>query len=406
MQRRWSRKFPSWVVILHPLQVELPGMRWDLFVTYCVGQVEAFTASDGRPKWPTPVRCDDKPSLMGMTRQNLILATRRRLLGVEIDTGRLVWSVAAHTTSADGPGVDPENVRRWVNWTMTEDRVFGVLDNGQAVCVDADQGQVVWRGQLASRPHNPPVASDEFFIYEAPTPKSGRLAVHVLDAETGRSLRTIETRTSGRAFWMAMSEQGILLAASGRRIYAFDPYAGKLVWENTARQSNYRSSLILGADGVYLSHNGRTLMRRSLSTGEILAESPVLPGGPTSSTIPAMDGDRLLVRTPKAVTALDAHSLGLIWRGTTDRNADLMMHQVGRPYVAAIDKGSPIPEGQKKRRYVAYFYDRRENSGLIPSEGGMVDLGTYGHIPDVWFANHTILIVDKNTLHGWTGPGK
>ncbi len=406
MKKGWSREFDTWVTILPPSQADLPGTRWDLFVTHCGGKIEAFTALDNRPMWPTPVRCDSKPNLLGMTRRNLVLATRRRLLGVQIDTGQLVWSVAAHASSADGPGVDPEEVRRWVNWKMTEDRVFGVLDNGQAVCVDADQGQVIWRGQLTSKLHNPPVVNDEFFIHEAPTPQSGRLAIHVLDAETGRSLRTIETKTSGRAFWMAMSEQGMLLAASGRRIYAFDPYAGKLAWENTSRQFNHRYSLVLGTEGVYLSHNGRTIVRRSLSTGEIQAESPHLPGTPGSSIIPTMVGDHLFVRTPEAVTTLDAQSLRLIWRGTTNRNADLVSHQVGRPYVVAIDKGNPLPEGGRKRRYVAYFYDRREDSGLIPSEGGMVDLGMHDSVRGVWFADHTILIVEKNKLHGWTGPPK
>jgi outer membrane protein assembly factor BamB len=406
LAKRWSRDFGGWVSVLRPDRSDLPTTRWDMYVTYSGGEVQAFTAPGNRAMWDVPVRCQGNPTLLGMTAERLVLVTRRRLMGVDIETGKIAWSVQAYSADADRPEIDPEDLRKWVGWTMIEDRVFAVSDDGQAICVDSERGRAIWRSRLADMTESKPVANDEFFVYEASAAHRQRFELHVLEAETGRPVRKIETSGLGRSVSMQLTEQGLLLVVTGRRLCAFDPYSGKQVWKTSASVPNFRATLLSGPLGLYLSHDARTLVRRSLETGEAAAQSPSLPQANRSGMVPTLDGHRLFVRTPQSVVALDARTLESLWRGTTDRNANVVVHQIGRPYVVCIDQRSLVPGDRAGRQFLAYFYDRRDDSGLIPAIGGVVDLGSYENSRGVNFADHTLLVIDGQTVHGWTGPGR
>lgn len=405
LSKRWSREFPGWVTVLRPIHCELTTTRWDLYVTHCAEKLQAFTAPGGKAKWAAPIECKGRPSLLGMTRRRLVLATRRRLMGLRIDTGKVAWSVQTHAADADGPDVDPEDLRKWTNWTMTDDRVFAVRDDGQAVAVDADTGRVIWQNRLAGRSDRQPAVNEEFFVYEAMDIAKQRMFLHVLDAESGREVRKIKTGDLGRTFWTRMSEQGLLLAATSRQLFAFDPYTGERAWKDDLAFHNLRATLLPGAGSLYLSHNGRTLVRRSMETGLVAAESPSLVGALTSGGIPSLDGDRLFVRTTQAVTALDSYTMAAVWRGTTDRGANLVAHQVGRPFVVAVSRRAVTQGERSSQHFDAYFHDRRQDSGII-HPNGQVDMGDYRNPRGPYFADHTLLIADGQTLYGWTGPGR
>jgi hypothetical protein len=205
---------------------------------------------------------------------------------------------------------------------------------------------------------------------------------------------------------MAFSEQGLLLASTGNRLFAFDPYSGALIWQSPVLLSNLRSSIQLGAEALFLSHGGRTVVRRSLQTGKVEAESPVLPGAGPGSLVTLLDRDRLFAVTGLGLFALDAGTMKLVWRGMTDRNANLQAYMVGWPYVVAVDRQRTPAQRRQAYRHVAYFYDRRDDSGIIPADGGAADLGGCDFPQGIHFADDTILIVDGPVIHGWTGPQK
>jgi outer membrane protein assembly factor BamB/tetratricopeptide (TPR) repeat protein len=405
LSERWSRKFPNWVYVLPPVHADLLTTRWDLYVVHSAGQVQAFAAPGGKSRWTSPVQFVARPTLLGMTRRRLVLANRRKLTGLDISTGSAAWSIEAYSINADGPEVDPEDLRKWSTWTMTEDRVFAVLDDGQATCIEADTGRVMWRARLAGRVGVKPTANEEFLVYEAVDRSQQRTLLHVLDAESGREIRRIKTGDLGRLFWMTISQQGLLLAATSRQLLAFDPYTGAQAWKDDLAAANLRATLLLGPASLYLSHNGRTLTRRSIETGRLVAESKPLAGALSTGGIPVLHGSRLFVRTPQTLTALDALTLDLLWRGTTDRRENLVAHQVCQGFVIAIGQRSDLAGNRSSQRYTAYFYDRRDDSGILHPSGGFVDLGTYESPRGPYFADHTILIADGDTLYGWTGPG-
>lgn len=408
LSKRWSRKFPGWVTVLAPDRPDLLTTRWDLYLTHCDGRIEAFSAPSGERMWTSPVTCRSRPSLLGMTQRRLVLTTRRRLMGLDIDSGAVAWSVEAYSADADGPEVDPEALGKWTTWTMTEDRVFAVRNDRQAVCIDPGPGRVIWQGRLAEGSGSQPVANEEFFVYEVMSRNQQQTFLHVLDAETGREIRKIKTGDLGRTFWLQLSPQGLLLAAASRQLFAFDPYTGTLAWKDELAFHNLRATLLPGSGSLYLSHNGRTFVRRSIETGRVLAESSSLVGGLTSGGVPALDGDRLFVLTPQAVTALDSSSLTTLWCGVTDRRENVVQLQVGQPFVVAVGQRRVMvaQEGQPGRRYSAYFYDRRDDSGMLNPDGGYVDLGAYQNPGGPYVADHTLLIAERDVLYGWTGPGR
>lgn len=405
LTKSWTRRFPSWVTVLQPQEPSLRGTRSDLYVTYCANRIEAFSAPANQALWASPVACNAKPAFLGMTQGLLIMSTRHKLFGVEADTGKVAWFVESAPPDADRPELDPESVRRWAGWTMAEDHVVALLDDGQAICLDARRGKEIWRGRLANKAGNHIVANDEFVVYEAGAEESGSFSVVVLDVHTGRHVRVVKTEDAGRAFWMGLTDLGTVLASTGNRVCAVDPYAGRVLWQTPLVAANLRPTLTLGADSLYLSHNGRTLVRRSLKTGEVEAESPSLAGAGPGALVVVCDQARVFAGTSSSLYCLDAQTLGHLWRGQTDRHPNMQAYQVGVPFAVAIDQQG-TPEGARDtRRYVAYFYDRREDSGLIPANG-VVDLGGCKNPRGVYFADHSILIVDGSEIHGWTGPGE
>lgn len=390
--------------VLEPRHTLPSGPRSDLVVVYSQGRIHVISLPQDVEVCKYQVGTS-KPTLLAVLGNRLVLQTRHRLFAVDIKTGRQVWERVASPASADTARVDPENLRRWVHCALTEDHIVGVLDDQRAMCFDVNTGRVLWRIQLSGRIEQDPLISEAYYIYRAVTPSSPRMQTHVLDIETGRTLRTIETRGYSRPIWQAMTDAGLLVEASSRRLTAIDPFTGGEIWKTDARLHNFRATIIQGIDSLYLSHDGMTLVRRSLRTGEVLAESPPV-SGKQGDLHAIRRGDRVYVRSPEHITALDAETLEVVWRGTTDRQPNLVAHAVGPRYVVAVEQLSDPTAQRPGRRYVATFYDHRDDSGLIPGPEGRVDLGHFDRARQMHFADHTLLVLDGNDLHGWVGPGK
>jgi len=405
LRKAWSRRFTNWVTVLQPVNPSLSETRYDMIVVYCAGKVEAFTIPANRPMWSTSVACEGKPTLLGMAQGRMVLVTRRQLMGVDIATGKVIWSRESAPADADRPELDPENVPRWSGWAISEDRVVGIIDDGQAVCLDVRTGRESWSGKLGGRAGGAMTLDEEFLICETSAIQGPAFALTVFDAETGRPLRTLRAEDGGRALWMRMMDQGLLLVSTGNRVYAFDPYSGSVVWQTSQVFTNLRSSLQVGPAGFYLSQDGRTVVRYSTETGKADAESSMLPGGGPGALTMVLDGDRLFAFTSTHVLALDAVSLKVLWSGATDRSPSLQVHCVGRPYVVAIDRQKTPGLLREGFRHLAYFYDRRDDSGIIPADSGVTDLGGGEIVRGIHFADHSILVVDGAVIHAWTGPG-
>ncbi len=397
----WKREFPGWVALLPPRNAELPDTRWDFYVTYSNGRVEAFSAPGNQPLWSAPLDCEERPQLLGMAQDRLLLANRRKLLCVDIPSGRTLWFAEAFAKEQDRAEVDPEDIARWEYWAMSEDRVYCASSDAEVVCYDLRTGKEIWRERLLAKLRDAPLVSDDFFLYEVRAHGNAKSSLHVLDAESGRTVRKIELASAVHSTWMTMSDVGLVVRATTRRLTTIDPFTGEQAWAEGLELPNVRASFLVGPESLFVSNDGLTVVRRDLETGKAIAQSPSIPGATRGDVYPRLDGNRLFVRTSEVIAALDRETMDLRWRGITDHAGTLSFHQIGQPFIVGVD-GWHDPEGRRPgRRYVAYFYDRRSDSGIIPP-GGRVDLGYYEHGRNLQFADHTILIADGNTIHGWS----
>ncbi len=399
-----KRTFHPRTDLLEPTETLSCESPTDLVVLYSEKWIFALGMPDNAPKWD-PYPCKSKPSLLAVTPERLVFRTRHRLFALDRKTGRRAWERVASPASANTARIDPEHLRRWVHCAMTEDHIVGVLDDQRAMCFDVRTGHILWRIQLSGRIEQDPLISEAFYIYRAITSGSRKMQTHVLDVETGRTLGKMEAAGYNRPIWQALTDVGLLVEATSRRLSAVDPFTGEEVWKTDARLHNFRATITQGLDSLYLSHDGMTLVRRSLRTGKVLAESP--PVANRQGDLHAIQrGDRIYVRSKEHITALDAETLAIVWRGTSDSHPNLIAHAVGPRYVVAVE-GLSDPEAHRPgRRYIATFYDRRNDSGLIAGTEGRIDLGHYDQARDIHFADHALLVLDGGDLHGWVGAGK
>ena len=90
----------------------------------------------------------------------------------------------------------------------------------------------------------------------------------------------------------------------------------------------------------------------------------------------------------------------ILWEGTTRRGLHFAHRFVGESFLVAVD--SP-PEDFEDRRTV-YFYDLRNASGLIPSDGGVGVLGSFDDVQRITVRDGALLLQSGRTLHVWTSP--
>ena len=111
------------------------------------------------------------------------------------------------------------------------------------------------------------------------------------------------------------------------------------------------------------------------------------------------------VRSVRAVVTLDPHNGNVAWEGTTSRDAKLVYHFLAEAYVAAVDVRQARKKGQRagrRKQLTAYFYDRKDRSGIIPEAYGMANLGTFGDGKTVALRDHALIVQNAETLHFFT----
>jgi hypothetical protein len=204
--------------------------------------------------------------------------------------------------------------------------------------------------------------------------------------------------------WFDLSPDGTLVIATAQSLQAFEPFSGKPLWTERPGRSAVTASLALGLDGVYLSQDGQRLTKRDLSDGRVLWTSPVIdpPSARPQTTLSTVlhRGD-LFVLSSRAMITLDPDNGTLAWEGTTERDARLSYHLVAEDYATAIDarREQQNGRGKRTRHLTAYFYDRRDRSGILPDDHGIAKLGSFDDLKHITLRNHALIVQDGQTLH-------
>ena len=87
-----------------------------------------------------------------------------------------------------------------------------------------------------------------------------------------------------------------------------------------------------------------------------------------------------------------------LWEGIQPDHVRFVSRSVTRNYVVAIHNPNPDREDDS----VAYFYDHRHGSGVIPKLGGAPSLGMIQDVVAILAVDNGLLLQAGSTLHAWT----
>ncbi len=406
-----TRDFEEPVAIVELETPDRVATRWDFVIVYARTQIEAYDPTTAEPLWPAPIVCPMKPRLLGTTTDTAIFATDFQVFAVDIKTGQARWHVGAYPRDLGNVIRDPEVHKKesFVGLGLLPDTVIVARNRGEVSCIDVTTGKLRWRVELGGPLIGPVVGSEELVVCRGAEGKTHLF--FILDAEAlGKRLQTLQLESDEPSAWFDLSPNGTLVVATAQSIRAFEPFSGRPLWNERHGRPNLTASLALALDGVYICEDGQHLNKRDLSDGRVLWTSPGLhpasarPMSLTFST--ALHRGDLYVRSVRAVTTLDPHSGNLAWEGTTERGARLDHHFIADAYVVAVDaRKVERREGQRagrQKQLSAYFYDRRDRSGIIPETHGVADLGTFDDIKSVILRDHALIIQNRQKLHFFT----
>ena len=105
-----------------------------------------------------------------------------------------------------------------------------------------------------------------------------------------------------------------------------------------------------------------------------------------------------MASSESAVYAIDPVTGLTLWEGTTPDRPRFPAQLLTRSYVLVIDRNHDREEGSD----MAYFYDHRHASGVIPADGGARNIGPLDDVRLFLAVDGALLAQSGDTIIGWT----
>jgi len=395
LNRAFTRTFDSDVDLLTPRFADVPSMTWTRFWTFTHDGLRAHDPRTGQDAWDAPHPVHAPPELLLETRESAVLATRFVLFGVDPASGRRLWSVGEPPPELDDEDRDWEHLPAWATFDLAGGLLVGLRRAGELIAVDVGSGEVRW----SRRPDPPPddhVAAGRDYVAYVARGESGKTGICVLDASTGEDVVVLDASALPRIDQLYTTLDGQVLAFASDTVAAFDPDSGRRRWvvETGGRIRN--ASIQVDVDGLYMSADGRSVIKISLVDGATVWRSPGLtPRRETGLNLTLQDGN-LIVTTSMSINALDGVSGQLLWRGTTPDDANFTFRAATAAYVLMVHQAQ---EGAAEPTMIAY--DHRHASGLVPAEGGVLKLEGIVEPRAVAAVEGGLLVQDRQAITGW-----
>lgn len=106
----------------------------------------------------------------------------------------------------------------------------------------------------------------------------------------------------------------------------------------------------------------------------------------------------LIVCTLYSCSALDEVTGLTLWHGTVPDDPNFVHRLLTSAYAVAVDVSDQV-DGEDS---VAFFYDHRNASGVIPSIGGVRNLGKLEDIRALLAVDGGLLVQTGSTILSWT----
>lgn len=395
LDEQFERAFSDAIRLMDARFPNDPRHRRGVCFLHTGGGILAVNPTTGRDHWSKPCTVRAKPDLLLSTEDRAIFATGYQIFAVAAPTGDRLWSVGDYPADFDADNVDWEDGRIIRHRALHGRFLVVVRDDGEVLSLDVENGRRLWSGNFDPKPNRTLRVFDDFIAYGLL--HNGRTTVYLLDPLTGDLRHTVETELEETPEHVAITLDGQLVIVTARAVSAIDMETHQRRWSVTFRGQIRSASLLLDLDAVYVSPDGNKLQKLALSDGRILWESDTVGAIGGSDPTVVREGAFLIVSTNRSVQAVDPLTGLTLWTGAIADRPELIARFVTDRYVVAVDHPRDQPDGKT----VAYFYDHRNASGVIPT-GGAPNLGVLEDIRGVAVFDRSLVIQSGLSLMGIT----
>ncbi len=399
MNERFERTFGETLRLLTPLFWQNPRQRWSRCYVHTKDGIVAVNPTNGRDLWSEPLAVRSKPELLLATDKRAFFSTAYQVFCVDASSGRRLWTFGLYPPDFDEANADWEDGRVIRHRALYRDKLLTVRDDGEVACLDLDTGTTLWMQNYQPRPGPTTAVFDEWIAYAEL--QNGRVIVRLLDPSTGKRLKTIETDIQEAPERVVITIDGQLVLVTPRTIAAYDTENHQRRWLVKLRGQLRRASLLVDLDAVYYSQDGSKIQKISLDDGRVLWETDDLTSHGDSEPATQREGSFLIVTSSRSISAVDLVTGMTLWQGVSTERPNFVAALTTDSYIVAVDRSDDVPDGKT----VAYFYDHRNASGVIP-EGGAPNLGPMEDVRAVMALDGALIVQSGSSLMGLTAGAK
>jgi outer membrane protein assembly factor BamB/predicted Zn-dependent protease len=395
---RFTKRFEEDILLLLPRFGDLPGSSWARFFVRGPAGIDAFDSKTGSRAWSETANVAGRAELLAVTPDVAVVATSHEILGLDAATGARRWSYGEPAAHLEDPDADWEDEPAHRAFSILGDRLVSVRGDGHFQCVSMATGQEIW-----ARTHRPLPAgalrlSDAWVVYTGV--HDGHVTLNLIDAADGTWVDTIATdeRRAVEDVLVTLDDQIVLVTSQS--VVSYDPITRRRRWRVAPAGHIRPASLLLDLDAIHFSPDGRYLQKVSLDDGRLLWESERLVRSADDEWVVEREGSTIVVSSTSFVTAIDTVTGLTLWKGATPEAPRFIARFLTPRYVIAVDVPGPLREADS----IAYFYEHRHASGLIPRDGGAPNLGRIADVRAVLAVDGALLIQTGSTIEGWASP--
>ena len=394
LDQQFETTFVGEVSLMSPRFADVPRSSWSRYFVRTDEGIRAFDSRSGTAVWPAASPMAGATELLFSGADVVLFSTPHEIVALDVSTGVRRWSHGSPPRGVDDPNADWELGDAFRGFALHGDRLVAVREGGRMVCLAIGSGEKLWTGL-------PPIPCRRlWYRSDARVVCHGLVDDHavlqILDADSGGLVSTIHTEDH-RAFESVFPTiDGQVVVVGSESIASFEPDSGALRWRYPLHGRAYVASLLVDVDTLYLSDNGRTIKSLNLESGTLLWESERLVTRRHEDLTVALAGSSLIVSSSSSASGVDAVTGLTLWQGTTPEDPRFVARFLTDAYLVAVD----VPE-EDQRESVAYFYDHRNASGLIPRDGGTATLGRLPDLKAVIATDGGLIVQTGSTIRGW-----
>jgi len=395
LDHQFERTFGSPVRLLEPRFADDPRQRWSAAFVYVDGAIRALEPATSADLWDEPFDVRSRPELLLATHETVLFATAYEVFALDARRGRRLWKFGGYPPDFDQQDADWEDGRILRLHALHGTRLVSVRDDGEVSCLDISSGRTLWKRSYEVTPGATLAVFDDDVVYAAL--REGRARVHFVDGATGAPRTVVETEIDELPERLVLTIDGQLIVLTPRTLAAFDLETHQRRWLVRLRGQLRPSSVLVDLDAAYFCQDGRRLQKIGLDAGQVVWETDELTTRPDSEPVTRREGGYLIVTTARSVSAIDPIDGMTLWQGVHAEKPNFVATLLTASYVVAVDRSENVPDGKT----VAYFYDHRNASGVIPP-GGAPNLGAMEDVRTVAVYDRSLLIQMGSSILGIT----